>query len=127
MARASPAEVVKAFLVARDEGDPDAALRVVHPAAVWESPVYGEVRGRQAIRKALVESSEETDWFRSEVESLHEHGRLVIAAVHNEGERAGDDLDSMQALVFRVQDGLITNVTIVVDDPAAVERFWTTS
>lgn len=127
MPRPSPVEVVRSFLEARDAGDPDVAVRVLHPAAVWESPVHGEVRGRRAIRNALIESTEETEWFRSRVESLHEQGRLVIASVHNRGTREGKDLDSMQALVFRVQDGLITNVTVVVDDPEAVERFWTAS
>lgn len=124
MPGSSPVEVVRAFLEARDAGDADGAVEMVHPAAVWESPVHGEVRGRQAIQHALTESTESTEWFRSRVESLHEHGRLVIASVRNAVERTSEELDSMQALVFRVEDGLITNVTVVVDDPAAVERFW---
>lgn len=80
MPRPSPADVVRSFLDARDAGEPDVAVRVVHPAAVWESPVHGEVRGRQAIRRALIEPTAETGWFRSRVAALHERGRLVIAS-----------------------------------------------
>lgn len=118
MPRPRPADIVRAFLRARDQGEADVAVTSVHPAAVWESPVHGEVRGRRAIRDALLASTQETDWFRSHVAAIHEHGRLVIAQVRSEGE----ELDSMQALVFRVHDGLITSVTAVVDDQADDRR-----
>lgn len=121
MPRPSPVEVVRFFLDARDAGDPDVAVRVVHPAAAWESSVHGEVRGRQAIRRALIEPSEDTVWFRSRVATLHEHGRLVIASVQDAA-RADGDRSGLQALVFRVQDGLITNVSIVPGDPRSAER-----
>lgn len=127
MPRPRPVDIVRAFLEARDQGEADMAVASVHPAAVWESPVHGEVRGRRAIRDALLASTQETDWFRSHVAAIHENGGLVIAQVRNEGERSSEDLDSLQALVFRVQDGLITNVTVVGGDPALGSRFWLAS
>ena len=44
--------------------------------------------------------------------------------MRNRGERRGEQLDSRQVLLFRVEDGRIAEVRIAVDDPEAVQAFW---
>ncbi len=48
----------------------------------------------------------------------------MVAQVRNRGERDGDELDSLQLLVIRVEDGAVVDVEIHVDDPAAIAEFW---
>ena len=40
------------------------------------------------------------------------------------GERRGLVLELDQVLLFRIEDGLVREVTALPSDPAAFERFW---
>ena len=62
--------------------------------------------------------------FRTETLGIRDDGHSVVARVRNRGEREGESLDSVQRLVFRLADGLISDVRVHVDDPRAVSAFW---
>ncbi len=117
-------EVVERFLEARARGDVDACVALVADRATWHSPVGDALHGRPGFRAALEAAYAETAWFATETLGVRPREGLVSALVRNRGERGGDELDSVQLLVFEVEDGLIVEVRIHVDDAAAVAEFW---
>ncbi len=118
------ASLARDFLISRDRGDYDAAVALLTDDAVWHSPIYGPRRGRGAIREMLVAAKRDTDCFSSEVEEVDVRGDRAVAAIVNHALRDDRELESRQCLGFRFRDGLIAEISIDVDDPAAVERFW---
>jgi ketosteroid isomerase-like protein len=116
-------EVVERFLEARAAGDVDACVGLVAERAVWHSPVGEAQHGRPGFRAALEGAYADTAWFATETVAVRQREDAVVAQVRNRGERDGEELDSLQLLVFRVADDLI-DVRIYVDDAAAVAEFW---
>jgi ketosteroid isomerase-like protein len=117
-------EVVRRFLEAREAGDVDACVALVADRAIWHSPVGDSLHGRSGFREALESAYAESAWFATETLGVRPHEGLVAAQVRNRGERGGEELDSVQLLVFQVEDGLIVDVRIHVDDDDAVAEFW---
>jgi ketosteroid isomerase-like protein len=117
-------EVAERFLAAREADDVEGCLALVAERAVWHSPLGEAKHGREGFREALGEAYAETQWFATETLAVRTHGRAVVAKVRNRGERDGEELDSIQLLVIRVEDGAIVDVEIHVDDPAAIAEFW---
>jgi ketosteroid isomerase-like protein len=117
-------EVVVRFLAARARRDVEACLALVADDATWHSPVGAPQRGRAGFRRAIEQAYEGTSWFRTDTLGVHEEPGAVVARIRNRGERGGEELDSVQRLVFRVVDGLIADVRIHVDRPRAVSEFW---
>jgi ketosteroid isomerase-like protein len=122
--RRCPSAVVERFLSARELRDVGSCLALVAEDATWHSPVGPPQRGREGFRRAIEEAYADTRWFATETLGVREHGDSVVARVRNRGEREGESLDSVQRLVFRLTDGLISDVRIHVDDPSAVSSFW---
>jgi ketosteroid isomerase-like protein len=116
--------VVERFLSARERRDVDACLALIADDATWHSPVGPPQRGRDGFHQAIEEAYAGTRWFVTETLAVHDDGHSVVARVRNRGERDGKSLDSFQKLVFRLTDGLISDVRIHVDDPSAVSAFW---
>jgi len=116
--------VVERFLTARERRDVDGCLELVARDATWHSPVGPPQRGREGFRQAIEEAYTGTRWFQTETLGVRDDGEAVVARVRNRGERDGETLDSVQRLVFRLAGGLISDVRIHVDDPAAVSGFW---
>ena len=116
--------IVERFLAARDRRDVDGCLALVAEDATWHSPVGPPQRGRSGFRQAIEGAYARTRWFVSETLGVHDDGHSVVARVRNRGERDGESLDSVQRLVFRLTDGLISDVRIHVDDPPSVSAFW---
>jgi ketosteroid isomerase-like protein len=121
---AADVELVERFLKFRSDGNVDACLSLVADSGTWHSPVGLPLHGREGFREALQEAYSETRWFATETLGVRPRGPDVVAKVHNQGERKGERLDSIQLLVFRVAAGLIVDVRIHVDDPAAIAEFW---
>jgi hypothetical protein len=121
---AADVELVEQFLKFRSEGNVEACLCLVSDSGIWHSPVGAPLHGRKEFREALQEAYSETRWFTTETLGVRPRGLDVVAKVHNQGERRGERLDSIQLLVFRIAAGLIVDVRIHVDDPAAIAEFW---
>jgi ketosteroid isomerase-like protein len=118
------ANLARDFLISRARGDYDSAVALLADDAVWHSPVEGPRHGPAAIREMLVAADRDTDCFSSVVEDIEVRGEAAIATVVNRGERGDRELDSRQWLGFRFRGGRIAEISIDVDDPEAVERFW---
>ncbi len=121
---ADAVELVERFLAFREAGNLDACISLVANSGTWHSPVGSPLRGREGFREALEEAYVETRWFETETLGVRRRGAAVVARVRNRGERRGETLDSLQLLMFQVADGLIVDVRIYLDDPAAVTEFW---
>ena len=95
---------------------------------VWRVPgntvMSGEYRGRREVVEFLRRTGLETDGtYRSRLHTVwanDDWGRAVYRAW---GTRNGIDLDVEQALVFRFDDGSISEVTAVPLD-SAFDAFW---
>ena len=118
------ADAARDFLICRTRGDYDAAVALLAADAVWHSPIHGVCRGRAAIREMLVAAERDTDSFSSEIEDVDVRGERAVATIVNRAMRDHRGLESRQWLGFRFRGGLIAEISIDVDDPAAVERFW---
>jgi ketosteroid isomerase-like protein len=117
-------DVVMRFLEWREAGETESCISLVADRALWHSPVGNAKVGREGFRDALEEAYAETRWFTTQTLGVQPRGDVIVAKVRNRGERDGEELDSVQLLVFRVEDDTIVDVRIYVDDPAAVSEFW---
>ena len=118
-------EVVERFLKAREEGDVDACAALVAERAIWHSPVGDDLHGPAGVPRGARAGLRRDGVVRDrDARRARTTRALVAARIRNRGERDGEELDSIQLLVFQVADGRIVDVRIHVDDPAAVEEFW---
>ncbi len=95
---------------------------------VWRVPGHtvmsGEYRGRRAVVEFLRRTGVETGGtYRSTLHTVFADDDWAVAIYRATGSRNGIDLDVDQALVIRIADGLLQDVTAVALD-AAFERFW---
>ena len=95
---------------------------------VWRVPggtaMSGEYRGRRAVVEFLRRTGLETGGtYRSHLITVFADDEWAVAIYRATGNRNGIDLDVEQALVIRVADELISDVTAVPLD-SAFERFW---
>jgi ketosteroid isomerase-like protein len=95
---------------------------------VWRVPgntvMSGEYRGRRDVVDFLRRTGIETGGtYRSRLHTVLANEDWGIAVYRAWGTRNGIDLDVDQALVFRFDDGCITEVTAVPLD-SAFDAFW---
>ena len=95
---------------------------------VWRVPgntvMSGEYRGRRDVVGFLRRTGIETDGtYRSQLHTVFADDDWGLAVYRAWGSRNGIDLDVDQALVFRFDDGMITEVTAVPLD-SAFDAFW---
>jgi ketosteroid isomerase-like protein len=111
-------------LLARERCDLDALADLTANEAVWHSPIDGAHRGKRTFVEQVRAGFADTDDFATETLSIEPGVDRVVASVRNTGRRESKVLDSRQLLLMRVRDSLVHEVRVVVDDPDAVERFW---
>jgi ketosteroid isomerase-like protein len=95
---------------------------------VWRVPgdtvMSGEYHGRRAVVEFLRRTGPETDGtYGSSLHTVFADDDWAVAIYRATGSRNGNHLDIEQALVMRMADGLIQDVTAVPLD-SAFERFW---
>ena len=95
---------------------------------VWRVPgdtiMSGEYRGRRDVVEFLRRTGLETGGtYHSRLHTVFADDDWAVAIYRAIGTRNGIDLDIEQALVIRVADGVLQDVTAVPLDPA-FERFW---
>jgi ketosteroid isomerase-like protein len=95
---------------------------------VWRVPgdtvMSGEYHGRRDVMAFLSRTGVETGGtYRSRLRTVFADDDWAVAIYRATGRRNGVDLDVDQALVMRMADGLIRDVTAVPLD-SAFERFW---
>jgi uncharacterized protein len=95
---------------------------------VWRVPgntvMSGEYRGRRDVVEFLRRTGLETGGtYRSRLHTVLADDDWAVAIYRATGSRNGIDLDVEQALVIRIADGVLQDVTAVPLD-SAFERFW---
>ena len=121
---ASTREVVDRWVQARSRRDTARLTSLTAADARWESPAAEPTLGRDAVVRNVEEAYLGTDRFDSEVLAVECRGDRAVIVLHNTGRRGDEELDSLQTLFLRVQEGVISDVRVAVDDEEAVEAFW---
>ena len=108
--------------------DPMAVSAALSREIVWRVPgntvMSGEYRGRREVVEFLRRTGLETGGtYRSRLHTVLADDDWAVAVYRASGSRNGIDLDVEQALVIRVADGVLQDVTAVPLD-SAFERFW---
>ena len=80
--------------------------------------------GRDAVVGQVEAGFRDADAFSTELLAYEARGNRAVARIRNVAARNGDELDSLQALVFEEAGGLVSSIRVLVDDPDAVEAFW---
>ena len=113
--------VVRKLYEARQGTDLEAAADLIAPDVIWHEPYeyLGTLNGREAVMDAIRQSMVETEGtFKlvlTDVLSSDEH---VVALVDFSAERHGGWMSGREIGVFRVSDGLITEVWFyTAEDP----------
>jgi uncharacterized protein len=108
--------------------DPMAISAMLGRDVVWRVPGHtvmsGEYRGRRDVVEFLRRTGLETGGsYSSSLHTVFADDEWAVAIYRATGSRNGVDLDVDQALVIRISDGLLQDVTAVPLD-SAFERFW---
>ena len=108
--------------------DPMAIAAALSRDIVWRVPgetvMSGEYHGRRDVVAFLRRTGLETGGtYRSELHTVFADDDWAVAIYRAMGTRNGFELDIEQALVIRIADGVLQDVTAVPLDPA-FERFW---
>ncbi len=95
---------------------------------VWRVPgntvMSGEYRGRREVVEFLRRTGLETGGtYHSRLQTVLADDDWAVAIYRALGTRNGIDLDVEQALLIRIVDGVLQDVTAVPLD-SAFERFW---
>jgi ketosteroid isomerase-like protein len=99
------------------------------PDAVWSVPgatvMSGTYSGREAIFDFLGRLPKETaGTYGSRLIDVLVSDDRAAALYRASGERDGRRLDLDQVLLFRFQDGAVSEVLALPSDPAAFDEFW---
>jgi ketosteroid isomerase-like protein len=108
--------------------DPMAISAALARDVSWRVPgntvMSGEYHGRREVVEFLRRTGLETDGtYRSRLQTVLADDDWAVAIYRATGSRNGIDLDIEQALVIRVADGVLQDVTAVPLD-ATFDRFW---
>jgi uncharacterized protein len=108
--------------------DPMAISAAFARDIVWRVPgdtvMSGEYRGRRDVVEFLRRTGLETGGtYRSRLHTVFADDEWAVAIYRATGSRNGIDLDVEQALVIRIADGALQDVTAVPLD-SAFARFW---
>lgn len=129
MSVADNAGIVRRIFDAFDRKQGFALRGVFSPDAVWTVPgdgvMGGIYRGRDEIFRFLTRLQKETDGtYASRLVDVLASGERAAALYRATGERGGRRLDLDQVLLFRLRDGVVTEVLALPSDPAAFAEFW---
>ena len=123
-----PNEALVRRLFAAFGHDPMAVSAAFARDVVWRVPGHtvmsGEYRGRRDVVEFLRRTGVETGGtYRSRLHTVFADDQWAVAIYRATGSRNGIDLDVDQALVMRIAEGLVRDVTAVPLD-SAFELFW---
>jgi ketosteroid isomerase-like protein len=108
--------------------DPMVVAAALSRDIVWRVPgntvMSGEYRGLREVVQFLRRTGPETGGtYRSRLHTVFADDDWAVAIYRASGSRNGIELDIDQALVIRIADGVLQEVTAVPLD-SAFERFW---
>ncbi len=119
--------VVRKLYEARQGTDLEAAASLIAPDVIWHEPYeyLGTLNGREQVMDAIRQSMVETEGtFTLTVTDLLTSDEHVVALVDFSAQRHGGGMSGREIGVFRVADGMISEVWFyTAEDPDAVSEF----
>jgi len=111
------------------KGDIETLKTLFSPDANWNQAEAGVLRGNyqgvQAILEFFGQLAHETEGsLRVEVLTMAASGDHVLVFERVTGTRKGKTLETKEALVFKLDNGVVTEVTELQSDYPAVAQFW---
>jgi uncharacterized protein len=121
--------VVQRGYEAFSKGDVETLKTLFSPSASWHAPASGVLRGNyrgaQAILEFFGQLGQETHGtVRAEPESMAASGDQVFVLHRSTGKRRGKTLDTKEVLVFKLDQGVVTEVTEFQSDYPTYAQFW---
>jgi uncharacterized protein len=121
--------VVRRGYEAFAKGDVATLKTLFAPNATWHATATGVLpgnyRGVQAILEFFGQVARETDGTaRAELQTIAASGDHVFALHRNKGERKGKTIDEKSVLVFKLKNGVVTEVAEFFYDQPAEAQFW---
>jgi uncharacterized protein len=121
--------VVKRGYEAFAKGDIATLKTLFAPHANWRSVpagvLPGNYKGAQAILEFFGRLAQETNGtVRAELETIAASGDHVFALHRNKGARKGKTIDEKSVLVFKLDKGVVTEVSEFRYNHPAEDKFW---
>ena len=126
-----PDEVVREFLFAVQQHNPEKAKSLLHPQVQWEQPGNNRLSGTKkspdevmAMGRMMSERSEKTLRLAS-VEQCGTNGNTVAVRLHwTAAQPTGTVLNVGNIDIYTVENGKITHARIYSEDIFQEDRFW---
>ena len=126
-----PDQVVREFLFAVQQHDPEKAKSLLHPQVQWEQPGNNRLSGTKraadevmAMGRAMAERSEKTAQLVS-IEQCGTNGNTVAVRLRwTAAQPTGNVLDVGNVDIYTVENGKITHARIYSEDIFQEDRFW---
>jgi len=111
------------------KGDIGTLKTLFAPSANWNAVgtgvLRGNYRGAQAILEFFGQLAHETEGtMRVEPQTMAASGDLVFVLERITGKRKGKTHETKAVLVFKLADGVVTEVTDFQSDHPTVAQFW---
>ena len=111
------------------KGDIETLKTLFSPNARWDQAetgiLRGNYRGVQAILEFFGQLAHETEGsLRAEPLTMAGSGDHVFVFERVTGTRKGKTLDTKEALVFKLENGVVTEVTELQSDYPTAAQFW---
>jgi uncharacterized protein len=121
--------VVRRGYEAFAKGDVETLKTLFAPNATWRATatgvLRGDYRGAQAILEFFGQIAHETSGTaRVEPQTMAASGDHVFVSQRVTGKRKGETQDTQSVLVFKLDKGVVNEVTEFQFDYPAVARFW---
>ena len=130
MGAAENAELIRRGYEAFNTADMETLTELFDESAVWRTPgrssLAGDHEGREATFAYFGRLGQETGGtFKAELrEVLADENDRVVGIHHNSGDRDGKHLDVDVCLVFRLENGRVTEGVEYFLDLYAWDEFW---
>jgi ketosteroid isomerase-like protein len=119
------ADVVRRMYEARDAGDADGVLACLHADVLLDARPRMDtivVRGRDEARRVIAEWTDAFDDWREDIHEIRDLGSQVFVAATQRGlaRETGVEIEARYALLYRVEDDQITQITLFSTEDEAL-------
>lgn len=125
----SPADLVRRFYAARQDGDPQLLRPFLRPDVRWTEPHVGDHMGALVGVDAVLDMIDRAQattagTFSLEVTQVIETANTCAAVIAWTAAKGEKTVRGRELAVFEVADGLITGATFHAEQLADDEAFW---
>jgi ketosteroid isomerase-like protein len=119
-------EVVRRMYDARDRGDTAGTLARFHPRVVVDATARGDTavgQGHEELVAIIAEWTSEFEEWGEEIDEIRDLGDnvFVVATQRGRGRGSGVEVEARYALLYEVEEGKITRMTLFREAADALE------